>query len=231
MTLRPRLIVQATCAVWVCFMGLALYGSAIWTSYENLAVASNRDRGNGVQSGLELGGDGTLPSKSGGQEPPSLPGNPVGATAPNSGAILETPGFVRLPVSANHGLRETGPVIAQSDLRRMATSAANLCGVPVRLFHALIERESSWRPYVVSSSGAVGLAQVKPSTARGVSPGLDVRDPWQNLVAGACYLRQQRDRFGTWRLALYAYVAGPNRVRTTQAHRDYATDIIAGSAQ
>jgi soluble lytic murein transglycosylase-like protein len=101
----------------------------------------------------------------------------------------------------------------------------------VALFHSLIERESSWRPYAVSSSGAVGLAQVKPSTARDVSPGLDVHDPWQNLVAGSCYLRAQFDRFGTWRKALHAYVAGPNRVRTTQAHRDYATDIIEGSAQ
>lgn len=115
-------------------------------------------------------------------------------------------------------------------LRALATNAAGLCGVPVALFHALIERESSWRPDVVSSAGAVGLAQVKPSTARGVSPGLDVRDPWQNLLAGACYLRQQYDRFGTWRKALHAYRLGPNALVTRTA-REYATDIITGSAQ
>lgn len=115
-------------------------------------------------------------------------------------------------------------------LRALATNAANLCGVPPALFHALIERESSWRPHVVSRSGAVGLAQVKPSTARGVSPGLDVREPWQNLVAGACYLRQQFDRFGTWREALHAYRVGPN-ARPSKVARDYAADIIQGSAQ
>lgn len=114
-------------------------------------------------------------------------------------------------------------------LRQMASDAAELCGVPVALFHALIERESSWRPHVVSRSGAVGLAQVKPSTARGVSPTLDVREPWQNLVAGACYLRQQFDRFGTWRKALHAYRLGPAAVVTRTA-REYASDIM-GSAQ
>ena len=115
-------------------------------------------------------------------------------------------------------------------LRALATNAANLCGVPVALFHALIERESSWRPHVVSRSGAVGLAQVKPSTARGVSPTLDVREPWQNLVAGACYLRQQFDRFGTWRKALHAYRLGPSAVVTRTA-REYASDIMGESGQ
>lgn len=115
-------------------------------------------------------------------------------------------------------------------LRTLATNAADLCGVPAALFHSLIERESSWRPSVVSRSGAVGLAQVKPSTAREVSPTLDVSDPWQNLVAGACYLRRQFDRFGTWRSALHAYRLGPSAVVTRTA-REYASDIIQGSAQ
>jgi len=113
-------------------------------------------------------------------------------------------------------------------LRTLATNAADLCGVPAALFHSLIERESSWRPSVVSRSGAVGLAQVKPSTAREVSPTLDVSDPWQNLVAGACYLRRQFDRFGTWRAALHAYRLGPSAVVTRTA-REYASDIMGGA--
>lgn len=114
--------------------------------------------------------------------------------------------------------------------RQMAADAAGLCGVPVALFHSLISKESSWRPHVISRAGAVGLAQVKPSTAREVSPTLDVSDPWQNLVAGACYLRRQFDRFGTWRAALHAYRVGPN-ARPSKVARDYAADIIQGSAQ
>lgn len=123
-------------------------------------------------------------------------------------------------------LREPG----RGHLQQLATDAANLCGVPPALFHALIERESSWRPYVVSKAGAVGLAQVKPSTGREISRTLDVHDPWQNLVAGGCYLRKQYDRFGTWRKALHAYRLGPN-ARVSIAAREYATDIIEGSAQ
>lgn len=111
----------------------------------------------------------------------------------------------------------------------MATSAAHLCGVDPALFHALIARESSWRPFVVSSSGAVGLGQIKPSTLRDIDPTLNAWEPWDNLLGSACYLRRQFDRFGSWRKALHAYHAGPNRITTKQATRDYATAIIEGS--
>lgn len=114
-------------------------------------------------------------------------------------------------------------------LRALATSAAHLCGVPVAIFHALIQRESSWRPWVVSSSGAVGLGQIKPSTLRDIDPRLNAWAPWDNLLGSACYLRQQFDRFGTWRKALHAYHAGPNRKTTRRATHDYASDIMGAN--
>jgi len=49
-----------------------------------------------------------------------------------------------------------------------------------------------------------------PQTARGL--GVDPNDVAQNLEGGARYLRQQYDKFGTWRLALAAYNAGPGAV-------------------
>lgn len=117
-------------------------------------------------------------------------------------------------------------------LHSMADAAATLCGVPSQLYRDLIARESSWRVDAVSAAGAVGLAQVMPRSARDVSPTLDVRDPWQNLVAGACLLRQYRDRFGSWRVALHAYHGGPTRVdrrRVAQSSRNYAQDVIGGN--
>jgi len=42
--------------------------------------------------------------------------------------------------------------------------------------------------------------------------GVDANDPHQNLDGGARYLRMQYDRFGSWRLALAAYNAGPEAV-------------------
>jgi soluble lytic murein transglycosylase-like protein len=112
----------------------------------------------------------------------------------------------------------------------MATSAANLCGVPVAIFHALIERESSWRPFVVSKSGARGLGQIKDSTLREVSPTLRPGVIWDGLVGSACYLRRQFDRFGTWPAALHAYRVGPS-AKPSRAARRYAADIMEGSAQ
>jgi soluble lytic murein transglycosylase-like protein len=65
-------------------------------------------------------------------------------------------------------------------------------------------------PEARSEAGAEGLLQLMPQTARevqsaGASPAL-------NVLAGARYLRQMLDRFGTVDLALAAYNAGPTAV-------------------
>jgi len=92
----------------------------------------------------------------------------------------------------------------------VAQEAARRNRVPEALFVRLVQQESAWNPNAVSHKGAIGLAQLMPGTARllGVNP----RDPQQNLDGGARYLRQQYDRFGSWRLALAAYNAGPGAV-------------------
>jgi soluble lytic murein transglycosylase-like protein len=130
-------------------------------------------------------------------------------------------------------LHERDTVRSAESLRILATNAARLCGVPVGLFHALIQRESGWRPYVVSSSGAVGLGQIKPSTLRGVSPTLNAWEPWDNLLGSACYLRQMYERTNprSWTETLYHYREGPYRRRTSQAARRYAADILEGSTR
>lgn len=88
--------------------------------------------------------------------------------------------------------------------------AANGAGIDPRLLAALVWSESGFRPDVTSHAGAIGLAQLMPATARGL--GANPYDPIQNLAAGARYLRQQLDHFGTVELALAAYNAGPGAV-------------------
>lgn len=92
----------------------------------------------------------------------------------------------------------------------MAEAAARRYGIPVDLFNRLVQQESGWNPKAKSHAGAIGLAQLMPFTAKKL--GVDPWDPQQNLEGGARYLRQQYNRFRSWRLALAAYNAGPEAV-------------------
>jgi len=84
-------------------------------------------------------------------------------------------------------------------------------GVPPALVKAVIHAESAFNPRAVSHKGAMGLMQLMPSTARS----LGVSEPFaadQNVVGGTRYLRELRERFGSWTIALAAYNAGPEAV-------------------
>ncbi|MGJ8545328.1 MAG: lytic transglycosylase domain-containing protein [Sulfitobacter sp.] len=93
----------------------------------------------------------------------------------------------------------------------MAIAAAQRHGIPEDLFLRLVQQESNWNPRAKSHAGALGLAQLMPGTARKLK--VDPHDPYQNLDGGARYLSQQYRAFGTWRLALAAYNAGPGAVK------------------
>lgn len=92
----------------------------------------------------------------------------------------------------------------------VAKAAARRHGVPEDLFLRLVQQESGWNPGARSHKGATGLAQLMPGTARLL--GVDIDNPRQNLDGGAKYLRMMYDKFGSWRLALAAYNAGPAAV-------------------
>lgn len=86
---------------------------------------------------------------------------------------------------------------------------------------ALIREESAFGERVVSSSGAVGLMQLLPTTANhlvnaksssGDPTKLDA--PANNIALGTRYLAMMLEEFkGNWARALAAYNAGPNQVR------------------
>ncbi len=93
----------------------------------------------------------------------------------------------------------------------IARGAALRHGVPEDLFLRLVQQESGWNDRALSHKGAVGLAQLMPGTARLLK--VNANDPAQNLDGGARYLKAQHLAFGSWRLALAAYNAGPEAVR------------------
>ncbi|MBK0328591.1 lytic transglycosylase domain-containing protein [Rhodobacteraceae bacterium F11138] len=93
----------------------------------------------------------------------------------------------------------------------MAKEAARRHNVPEDLFARLVQQESGWNPNARSHKGAMGLAQLMPATARAL--GVNANDPYENLDGGARYLARQYRAFGSWRLALAAYNAGPQAVK------------------
>jgi len=90
--------------------------------------------------------------------------------------------------------------------------AARTHGIEEALLRAVIDVESGFNPAARSRSGALGLMQLMPDTARryGVT---DARDAAQNIRGGALYLKDLLERFGgNVRLALAAYNAGEGAV-------------------
>lgn len=94
---------------------------------------------------------------------------------------------------------------------QMARDAARRYGVPEDLFLRLVQQESGFKPHARSHKGAIGLAQLMPGTAAKLR--VNAHDPYENLDGGARYLAQQYRTFGSWRLALAAYNAGPGAVK------------------
>jgi soluble lytic murein transglycosylase-like protein len=95
-------------------------------------------------------------------------------------------------------------------LRPAFVAAARDTDLPLALLYSVAKIESNLRPDVISESGARGLLQLMPTTARMLA--LDIDEPSANVLAGARYLRQQLDRFSSTDLALAAYNAGPTAV-------------------
>jgi soluble lytic murein transglycosylase-like protein len=96
-------------------------------------------------------------------------------------------------------------------LAPLIAAAAGRTGLSEDLISAVIATESGYRPDAVSRTGAAGLMQLMPGTARALGVD-DPFDPSQNIMGGAEYLRQQLNRFGTVEKALAAYNAGPGAV-------------------
>ena len=94
---------------------------------------------------------------------------------------------------------------------------------------SLINIESHFNKNAISSKGAVGLMQVMPTTAKGISKDVgkqefDLFDAQDNIEFGVCYFAQLQDRFGDLHLALCAYNAGPTNVSNWLKNEKYSTD-------
>ena len=99
------------------------------------------------------------------------------------------------------------------DIQRMVSSACEKHNVDPRLVMAVIQQESGFNQNALSKSGAQGLMQLMPSTAKALGV-KNAFNPEQNIEGGVKYLKGLLDRFnGNKILALAAYNAGPNAVK------------------
>ena len=102
----------------------------------------------------------------------------------------------------------------KSKLKHILIYIEALCweyGVDYEMVKAVIQTESDWNHKAVSTSGAIGLMQVLPSTAMSEfqTPKQDLFDPYVNVTVGLKYLSQLNKHFDDLESTLTAYSHGP----------------------
>jgi soluble lytic murein transglycosylase len=93
------------------------------------------------------------------------------------------------------------------------------------LLAAVIYQESKFQADAKSSSGAIGLMQLRPETAKGIAirtggsrfQTSDLYNAEINIRYGSWYLRHLLDKYGDEKTALAAYNAGQRNVDTWRA--------------
>ncbi|MES0110046.1 lytic transglycosylase domain-containing protein [Mesorhizobium sp. M0013] len=104
----------------------------------------------------------------------------------------------------------------------MVAEASQRFGIPKSWIRAVLRAESRGEVRAISAAGAIGLMQIMPATWADLRLrhhlGSDPFSPRDNIFAGAAYLREMHDRYGSPGF-LAAYNAGPGRYEEYLAGR------------
>jgi hypothetical protein len=152
--------------------------------------------------------------------------NPASDAAPGESSDSARSDPARSDPSAARSLQSNKPldqgVASPERPQRKALSRTELCGtavqvaqannLPAPFFTRLIQQESGFKPHVVSSAGAQGIAQFMPRTASSLGLG-DPFEPIGALAASGKFLAELVRQFGNLGLAAAAYNVGPKRVQ------------------
>jgi soluble lytic murein transglycosylase len=125
-------------------------------------------------------------------------------------------------------LEEQMPGMSEDSLREIANyvfTESRERELDYRLVLAVMKVESNFKQDAVSSKGARGLLQIKPSLGRGIAETLGVtwssdrilHEPGKNIKFGVYHLSQLMEDFETLQWALYAYNSGSTKARELSA--------------
>lgn len=79
---------------------------------------------------------------------------------------------------------------------------------------AMIQQESSYRNYVISPAGAIGLTQIMPNYWQQICPG-DLFEETTNINCGSFILAKYNQSAGSWKKALAYYNVGPTGYKSS----------------
>ncbi len=129
---------------------------------------------------------------------------------------------------------QTVPVVPdalEASYSAYIVEAAQRFELPAAWIRAVLQAESDGDPRAVSPAGAMGLMQIMPATWDALQVhhglGVDPFDPRDNILAGAAYLRQLHDRYGSIRAMLAAYNAGPARYEASLTGQSLPAETCA----
>lgn len=132
--------------------------------------------------------------------------------------------------AATRSAEHTARFRTHDPLAEFIDEAARRFGVPVYWIRAVLEAESAGDMRAKSPKGAMGLMQIMPQTWAELrlryQLGNDPYDPHDNILAGAAYLRELQDRYGSPGF-LAAYNAGPGRYEEHLAGRPLPIETLA----
>lgn len=125
------------------------------------------------------------------------------------------------------------------DIANLIYNEAGRYGIDYRLILAMIKVESNFRHDAVSSMGARGLMQIKPTPARYVAGKIGLKwqgaktldEPDKNLKIGLCLLSELLEDFDSIDLAIHAYHIGSTRLKEmlstdTKLNKDFLRLVL-----
>ena len=137
-----------------------------------------------------------------------------------------------MPAVAVHAQAAPTVLGAASDpYAALIAEAAQRFAIPTTWIRAIMRTESRGDRRAVSPKGAMGLMQLMPETWAALRAryglGRDPFDPHDNIIAGAAFLREMHDRYGSPGF-LAAYNAGPGRYEDYRdRHRPLPPETVA----